>query len=66
MAGAYLYTPAIWLPLAGAIVLAAIALYSWRHRHVPAALPLVAGSLFATLWLLGIALEASAAARGPA
>ena len=62
MAGAFAYTPAISLPLAGAIVLAAISLYSWRRRDVPAALPLAADCLFGALWLLGITLEAAAVA----
>ena len=62
MTGAYVYTPDIWLPLVGAIFLAAIGLYCWRRRSVPGALPLLAVSLFGALWLLGIALEAAAVA----
>ena len=62
MTGAYAYTPAIWPPLAGVIFLAAIGLYCWRRRNVPAALPLLAVSLFGALLLLGIALEAAAVA----
>jgi PAS domain S-box-containing protein len=62
MANAYTYTPAIWPPLAGVIFLAAIGLYCWRRRSVPAALPLLAVSLFSTLFLLGIVLEAAAVA----
>jgi PAS domain S-box-containing protein len=62
MTGAYAYTPDIWLPLAGAVFLAAIGLYCWRRRSVPAALPLLAVSLFGVLWLLGIVLEAAAVA----
>ena len=62
MAGAYAYTPAIWPPLATALILAAIGVYSWRRRAVPAALPLVGVSLFGALWVLGIALEAAAVA----
>ena len=62
MTGAYAYTPAIWPPLAGVIFLAAIGLYCWRRRSVPAALPLLAVSLFGALFLLGIALEAAAVA----
>ena len=62
MTGVYAYTPAIWPPLAGVIFLAAIGLYCWRRRSVPAALPLLAVSLFGALLLLGIALEAAAVA----
>jgi PAS domain S-box-containing protein len=62
MADAYTYTPAIWPPLAGVVFLAAIGLYCWRRRSVPAALPLLAVSLFSIPFLLGIALEAAAVA----
>jgi PAS domain S-box-containing protein len=62
MTGAYIYTPDIWLPLAGAIFLAAIGVHCWRQRDVPGALPLLAVSLFGALWLLGIAAEAAAVA----
>ena len=62
MTGVYAYTPAIWPPLAGVIFLAAIGLYCWRRRNVPATLPLLAVSLFGVLLLLGIALEAAAVA----
>ena len=62
MTGHYAYTPAIWPPLVGVIFLAAIGLYCWRRRSVPAALPLLAVSLFGSLFLLGIALEAAAVA----
>ena len=64
MTGAYVYTPDIWLPLVGAIFLAAIGLYCWRRRSVPGALPLLAVSAFGALWLLGIALEAAAVPLG--
>jgi PAS domain S-box-containing protein len=62
MTGAYAYTPDIWLPLAGAIFLAAIGVHCWRRRSVPAALPLLAVTLFGALWMLGIAFEAAAVA----
>lgn len=60
MTGAYIL--AIWPPLIAACFLAALSLYSWRRRDAPAALPLAISASFATLWLLGIALEATAAA----
>jgi PAS domain S-box-containing protein len=62
MTGAYTYTPGIWPPLATAIFVAALGLYTWRRRNVPAGKPFVAISLFATLMLLGIALEVAAIA----
>lgn len=62
MTGAYVGTPDIWPALAGAVALAFLSLYSWRRRRVPAALPLAAGALFGTLWLLGVTLEVSAVA----
>ena len=60
MTGAYVYTPDIWPPLAAAIFVAALGLYSWRCRNAACGKPFVALSLFASLWLLGIALEAAA------
>ena len=62
MTGAYAYTPEIWPPLAAAIFLAALGLYSWRRRDVPAARWLAICALITILWLLGIALEAAAVA----
>ncbi len=62
MNGVYAYTPAIWQPLMAAVFLAALSLYSWRRRSTHAALPLAIGLLFATLWLLGIALEVATVA----
>ncbi len=58
----YLYTPAVWPPLAAAIFLVALSLYSWRRRRVPGALQLVANGLFGILVLLGLAFEAAAIA----
>ena len=60
MAGAYVYTPAIWPPLAGAIFVAALGLYSWRRRSVPGALLLAAYALFGSLVLLSMVPEAAA------
>jgi len=60
MTGTYVYTPDIWLPLAGALFLAFLGAYSWQRRKVPAALPLFASSLFGVLWILGIALAVAA------
>ena len=62
MTDAYAYTDDIWLPLASAVFLAAIGLYTWRRCDVPARKPFVAASLFGSLLLLGIAFEAAAIA----
>jgi signal transduction histidine kinase len=59
---AYAYTPAIWPPLLGAMLLAAMSLYAWRRRDVPAGKPFVAVSLLGSLILLGMALQAAAVA----
>jgi signal transduction histidine kinase len=64
VAGAYAYTPAMWPPLLGGLLLAVIGLYSWRRRDMPGARWLVAGSALGVLWLLGITLQT--AAVGPA
>lgn len=60
MTGAFAFTSATWPPLAAAFFLAALSIYSWRRPRVPGALPLAIGSLFATLWLLGIFMELAA------
>ena len=62
MIGAYAYTPDIWPPLAAAIFVATLGLYAWRRRNAPAVWPFAAISLFASLLMLGIALEAAAVA----
>ena len=56
----YAYVPAIWPPLVAALILAWLAVYSWRRRDVPAVIPFVAISAFASLTLLSTALEAAA------
>lgn len=66
MTGAYAYPPHIWPPLLAAIFLAALGLYSWRRRAVPAALPVAAGASFGAVWLLGVTLEMAAVAPAAA
>ena len=58
--GAYGYTPAVWLPLAAAVFLIAIGLYSWHRRDMPGARWLAAGTLLGVLWLAAIALQLAA------
>lgn len=60
MAGAYAYTPDVWLPLATAIVMAALGLYCWQRRSTPGALPLLALSLFSIPFTAALAFEAAA------
>lgn len=60
MTGAYAYTPDIWLPLATAILTAALGLYCRRRRSTPGALPLLALSFFTGAYAAVMALEAAA------
>jgi signal transduction histidine kinase len=60
MAGAYAYNPTVWLPLAAAILLAAVGLYSWHRRDVAGARWLAIGSFLGCLVPLGVVLEATA------
>ena len=64
MDGRYNYSPDILSPVFVAVFLFVLSLYSWRHRSVPGAIALAAGSLFAAFWLLGMALEIAAATSG--
>ena len=57
---AYTYTPTIWLPLINAVFLAATAVYCWRRRAVPAALPLFANYLVSIIFLLAGMLQTAA------
>lgn len=60
MTSAYAYTSDIWPSLVVAIFLAALGLYSWWRRSVPAARPLAISLLFGALWMLSIAFEVAA------
>jgi signal transduction histidine kinase len=62
VAGVFVYTPAIWLPLAAVVFLVAIGLHAWRHRDVPGGKPFLAMSVMTIPILLSIALEAAAVA----
>jgi signal transduction histidine kinase len=60
MAGAYAYTPSVWLPMVAAVLLAAIGLYSWQRREIPGARWLAIGSFIGCVVPLGVVLEAAA------
>jgi signal transduction histidine kinase len=57
----YTYTPHIWIPFGTVLLLLAMAIYCWRRRNVPGALPFTFGLLFAALWAAGSLLEDAAA-----
>lgn len=58
----YAYTPQIWPPIFTALVLIALAVYSFHRRSVPGALPFTIAILFGALWMVGISLEVAAVA----
>ncbi len=51
MTGTYAYTPQIWPSVFTVILLIALAVYSWRRRNLPGALPLVIYCLLALPFL---------------
>jgi PAS domain S-box-containing protein len=55
------YTPYIWPMLGSAAFMWVLAVYTWRHRAAPGAVPLGAGMLVVGVWALLAALEASSA-----
>jgi PAS domain S-box-containing protein len=60
MNGVYACSRDLWLPLAVALFVATLGVYTWRRRDVPAGKPFLAASAFGSLLLLGIALETAA------
>jgi signal transduction histidine kinase len=58
----YAYTPHIWLPVLTVLALITLAIYSYRRRDVPGALPFTIALLFAMLWTAAGGLEAAALA----
>lgn len=44
----------VWLLLACLLLIAVLALYSWRRRNVPGAKPLAIACLFGFLWMVGV------------
>ena len=60
MTGPYQYTPAIWPSVLTVLLLTALAVYGWRRRSVPGALPFTIACLFAAGWAAGSAMEYAA------
>ncbi len=60
MSAPYVYTTAIWPPILTALFLLALAVYSWRRRSVPGALPFAASGVFSALWAASYALQYAA------
>lgn len=60
MNGVYTLSREIWMPLAAALFVAALGLYTWRRRNVPAGKPFLAASAFGSLLLVSIAFETAA------
>jgi PAS domain S-box-containing protein len=57
MNGQYAYTPQIWPSVGTVLLLIVLAVYAWRHRSVPGALPFTFALLFGALWAAGYVLE---------
>jgi PAS domain-containing protein len=53
----YAYTPQIWPPVLTALFLVVLAIYAWRRRTMPGALPFMISCLFAALWMAGSVME---------
>lgn len=56
----YEYTAYVWPTLVTAGISASLALYGWRRRSVPAAIPFAVMMLFTVPWELGAAMETAA------
>ncbi|HNS51552.1 MAG TPA: histidine kinase N-terminal 7TM domain-containing protein [Anaerolineae bacterium] len=57
MTGDYAYTPQLWLSLLTVVLLVALAIFGWRRRSVPGAVPFAFGCLFAALCAAGSFME---------
>jgi len=53
----YAYTPQVWPPVLTVLLLIVLAVFAWRQRSVPGAIPFMIGSLLAAAWMAGSALE---------
>lgn len=56
----YAFTPQIWPSLITFLLLPVLAVYAWRRRSLPGALPFAIGSLLAALWAAGSVFEYAA------
>ena len=54
MNGHYAYTPSIWPSAFTILLLIVLAIYAWRHRGVPGAVPFMIGCLFTILMATGL------------
>jgi PAS domain S-box-containing protein len=53
----YAYTSQIWPPVLTVLLLIVLAIYAWRQRVMPGALPFMIGCLFAAMWMAGSVME---------
>lgn len=60
MIWSYAYTPYVWPMLVSALLPAALALYTWRHRNVPGATFFALYQAFIALWALFTAIDMAA------
>lgn len=60
----YAYTPYFWPAALMVVLLTALAVYSWRRRSIPGALPFMIGCLFAALCAAGSVMEYAAVEVG--
>ncbi len=51
------YIPYAWIPVASAVITAALGMYAWRHRSVSGAAPFVVLMVLVTAWSLANGLE---------
>lgn len=53
----YAYTSQIWPPVLTVLLLIVLAIYAWRRRVIPGALPFMIGCMFAAMWMAGSVME---------
>ena len=53
----YAYTPLIWPSVMIVLLVIMLAVYAWRRRSVPGALPFMVGCLFGAAWAAGSVME---------
>ncbi len=60
MIASYSYSPYIWPMLISALFFFLLAIFAWRHRGVPGALPFAITMIFPVFWAVGAALVIAA------